>query len=216
MHVGRLHIRTAARRREAALGRFDPDACYAGLRDLARVLDGQCWMVVSGLVEPLVRGSFTRAHSDIDIAVPVDALVPMARVAAANGYALTTRALRTHVSRDLDVEVHVRLAPWMVAYRCRRLRLWRLGRDGAPDESRFPAYVDVFPYVLDGRALHILDSGQRLPLREQLWHDVALPGGTRVPVELPCYVDALKASRRRARELAGARDAAPGAAATEP
>ncbi|HEY8241938.1 MAG: hypothetical protein ACHQJ7_03985 [Vicinamibacteria bacterium] len=216
MHVGRLHVRYAARRREAALSRFDADACYAGLRDLARVLDGQRWMVVSGLVEPLVRGRFTRAHSDIDIAVPVDALVPMARVASARGYALTTRALRTHVSTGVDLELHVRIEPWMLAHRRRRLRLWRLDRNGRIDESRFPAYVDVFPYVLEGREMHILDSGQRLPLRESLCQDVALPEGTRVPVELPCYVDALKASRRRARALAGMPDDTPDAAAAEP
>jgi hypothetical protein len=214
MHVGRLHVRCAARRREAALSRFDADACYAGLRDLARVLGGQRWMVVSGLVEPLVRGRFTRAHSDIDIAVPVDAVAPVARAALAGGYAITTRVLRTHVSRDDDVEVHVALAPWMLAYRCRRLRLWRVRRDGALDESRFPAYVDVFPYALVGREMHILDSGPRLPLADVLCHDVALPGGMRVPVELPLYVEALKAARQRAR--AGMPDGATGTAAAEP
>ena len=213
MHVGRLHVRYAARRREAVLSRFDADACYAGLRDLARVLDGQRWMVVSGLVEPLVRGRFTRAHSDIDIAVPADALAPLARTGVARGSALTSRALRTHVSPGVDLELHLRIEPWMLAYRRRHLRLWRLDRDGGLDESRFPAYVDVFPYVIEGREMHILDSGQRLPLREALCQEVALPEGTRVPVELPCYVDALKAARRRARSLPGMPDDAPDAAA---
>jgi len=213
MHVGRLHFRLAARSRAAALARFDPAACYAGLRELARSLDGHAWMVVSGLVEPLFSGRFARAHSDIDIAVPVDALRALADAVHRHGYVLTMRVLRTHLSTRDDVEAHLVVAPWMLDHRCRRLRLWRLTPRGDLDETTFPAYVDVFPYALVGQEMHILDSGQRLPLRAPLWHDVSLPGGARIPVEGPSYLDALKAARRRARMRAAERDAAGSATA---
>ena len=73
-----------------------------------------------------------------------------------------------------------------------RLRLWRLSAAGELDESGFPPYVDVFPYVLEGREMHILDSGRRLPLQQRLAISAALPCGTRVPVEDPCYLEALR------------------------
>jgi hypothetical protein len=215
MHVGRLHFRLAARQRASALARFDAAACYARLSELARSLDGERWMVVSGLVEPLVNGRFVRAHSDIDIAVPVGSLRTMAEAVDRYGYALTTRVLRTHVSARADLEAHLVVEPWMLAHRCRRLRLWRLTPRGDLDESTFPPYVDVFPYELVGRQLHILDSGQRLPLRAPLWRDVALPDGASVPVEDPSYVEALKAARRLAR-LRDATRGAPGSAAASP
>ena len=81
------------------------------------------------------------------------------------GYVLTTRVLRTHLSKRFDLEVHLRIEPGILARRHLRLRLWRLTADGELDESDFPAYVDVFPYVLDGRDMHILDKGHRLPLQ---------------------------------------------------
>ena len=198
MRVGRLHFRYARRERAHALARFDATSCYAGLRRLADALAGERWMVVSGLVEPLVRGQFARAHSDIDIAVPVESLASMATSVERCGYVLTTRVLRTHVSASEDLEAHLRVDAWMLALRRRHLRLWRLDASGDLDESTFPAYVDVFPYALAGDALHILDSGQRLPLHLPISVDVALPGGIVVPVEDPCYLDALRAARRPA------------------
>lgn len=201
MRVGRLHFRYATRERAHALARFDAASCYAGLRRLASALDGQPWMVVSGLVEPLFRGRFARAHSDIDIAVPVESLGAVAAAARRRGFVVTTRVLRTHASRREDLEAHLRVEPSLLAWRRRHLRLWRLDDDGELDESRFPAYVDVFPYALCPRWMHILDSGQRLPLRLPLSRDVALPGGTTVPVEDPSYVEALQAARRVARGL---------------
>jgi hypothetical protein len=214
MHVGRLHFRLAARQRAAALARFDASACYAGLRALAHGLAGQRWMVVSGLVEPLVNGRFSRAHSDIDIAVPVDSLRSMAEAACAHGYVLTMRVLRTHLTARADLEAHLVVAPWMLDVRCRHLRLWRCTSRGALDESTFPAYVDVFPYALAGDEMHILDSGQRLPLRAPLWRDVPLPDGARIPVEDPSYLDALKVARRNARMRETARRASGSAAAS--
>lgn len=199
MHVGRLHFRLAGRDRAAALSRFDAAACYAGLRDLAACLDGHPWMVVSGLVEPLVNGRFARAHSDIDIAVPIASLRAAAEAARRRGYALTTRVLRTHATLRSDLEAHLRIEPPMLRRRHRRLRLWRLDMGGEFDERRFPAYVDVFPYDLVDHRMHILDSGQRLPLRGALWTRIPLPGGVCVPVEDPYYVEALRESRRRTR-----------------
>lgn len=199
MHVGRLHFRLAGRDRAAALSRFDPDACYAGLRELAACLDGHPWMVVSGLVEPLVNGSFARAHSDIDIAVPIASLPAVAEAACRRGYAFTTRVLRMRATPRCDLEAHLRIGTLGLRLRHRRLRLWRLDAAGELDERRFPAYVDVFPYDLVDDRMHILESGQRLPLRGTLWIAVALPGGARVPVEHPYYVEALRESRRRTR-----------------
>lgn len=198
MHVGRLHFRLAGRRRAAALARFDAADCYARLRELARALDGHPWMVVSGLVEPLVNGRFARAHSDIDIGVPVAALPAVAVAARGGGFALTTRVLRTHATTGADLEAHLSIDPWMLARRARRLRLWRLDAAGALDERRFPAYVDVFPYDIVGDRLHILDSDQWLPMRGGLSRRVRLPCGCTVPVEEPSYVDALREARRRA------------------
>jgi hypothetical protein len=216
MHVGRLHFRLAERHRDAVLARFDAAACYAGLRELAASLDGHPWMVVSGLVEPLVGGRFSRPHSDIDIAVPVAGLRAMAEAVLRRGYAMTTRVLRTHVSADADIEAHLRIEPWMLPTRCRHLRLWRLDRNGEFDERTFPAYVDVFPYDLVDDRMHILDSGQRLPLRGALSIPVPLPGGPSVPVENPCYVEALRESRRRARSGEVALPPAPSRSAAAP
>jgi hypothetical protein len=98
MHIDRLHLRLAGRRRSTALARFDPAICHARLRELAVALDGQPWMVVSGLVEPLTNGGFTRAHSDIDIAIPRDNLEAAAVAALRAGFVLTTRVLRTHLN----------------------------------------------------------------------------------------------------------------------
>lgn len=212
MRVGRLHFRFAMRRREAALARFDAAACYAQLSELARSLDGHCWMVVSGLVEPLVAGRFARSHSDIDIAVPVHSLRATADAVRRCGYVLTTRVLRTHVSARTDLEAHLVIAPWMLGPRSRHLRLWRTTARGGLDEATFPSYVDVFPYELVGRDMLILESGQRLPLRAPLWLEVSLPDGVRIPVEDPSYVDALRAARRRARLRAAEAEAARSAA----
>lgn len=214
MRVGRLHFRCAMRHREAALARFDAARCYAHLSALARSLDGQHWMVVSGLVEPLVNGRFARAHSDIDIAVPVASLRAIAEAANRGGYVLTTRVLRTHVSARIDLEAHLVIAPWMLDHRCRHLRLWRPTARGDLDETTFPAYVDVFPYALVDHQMHILDSGQRLPLRAPLFVEVPLPDGVRIPVEDPSYLDALRAARRRARLREAEAEAARSAAAS--
>lgn len=192
MRIGRVHLRWAARNRAVARARFDAQACYARLAELAAHLDGQPWMVVSGLVEPLTRGRFSRAHGDIDIAVPLENMGAVAAAALRSGLVLTTRILRTHVSRRYDLEAHLRIEPGFLARRHVRLRLWRLDSAGDLDESGFPPYVDVFPYVLEGREMHILDSGRRLPLQQRLAINAALPSGTMVPVEDPCYVEALR------------------------
>ena len=195
MHFDRLHFRLAGRHRSAALARFDPATCYARLHELAATLDGQPWMVVSGLVEPLTNGGFTRAHSDIDIAIPQDNLEAAAVAALRDGYVLTTRIFRTHLTRALDVEGHLRVRPGPSSRRCRRLRLWRLTADGELDERVVPSYIDVFPYVLSDRKIWILDSGQRLDVRRPLALRVTLPGGATIPVEDPYYVEALRLSR---------------------
>ena len=195
MHIDRLHLRLAARRRASALARFDAEICYARLRELAATLDGQSWMVVSGLVEPLTSGRFTRAHSDIDIAIPREGLDAAAAALLRAGYTLTTRLLRTHLTGDLDVEVHRRARPGPLLRRCRRLRIWRLTVDGELDERAVPSYVDVFPYVLDGRRIWIPDCGQSLEVRRPLVVQVSLPGGVTIPVEDPYYVEALRRSR---------------------
>ncbi len=198
MRIGRLHLRFAQRRRGAALARFDAGACYARLAELSDHLAGQPWMVVSGLVEPLTRGRFSRAHGDIDIAVPLENVGAVVAAALRHGLILTTRVLRTHLSREIDLELHLRIEPGFLARRHVRLRLWRLDTAGELDESGFPPYVDVFPYVLEGREMHILDSGRRVALQHRLWINAALPGGATVPVEDPCYVEALRNCSRRA------------------
>jgi hypothetical protein len=185
-----------------ALARFDAAICYARLRELAVTLDGQPWMVVSGLVEPLTNGGFTRAHSDIDIAIPQDNLEAAAVAAQRDGFVLTRRVFRTHLTQGLDVEVHMRIDPGPLMRRCRRLRLWRLTADGDLDERVVPSYIDVFPYVLSDRKIWILDSGQTLDVRRPLAVQVTLPGGATIPVEDPYYVEAL----RLLRCASGARD----------
>jgi hypothetical protein len=195
MHIDRLHLRLAGRHRESALVRFDAATCYARLRELAVTLDGQPWMVVSGLVEPLTSGGFTRAHSDIDIGIPLDKLEAAALAMLRAGFVLTTRIFRTHLNRELDVEAHLRIGPGPLMRRCRRLRLWRLTDDGELDERIVPSYIDVFPYVLSDRKIWILDGGHRLDVRRPLVVPVSLPGGSTVPVEDPYYVEALRLSR---------------------
>ncbi|CAG0996022.1 hypothetical protein BURK1_02541 [Burkholderiales bacterium] len=198
MHLGRVHFRLAHRDRRAALARFDAASCYAGLCDLAASLRDHPWMVVSGLVEPLRCGRFTRAHSDIDIALPLPDLEAAARSVVRSGYALTVRVLRTHVSRAFDLELHLRIAPASLRKPRRHLRLWRLTAGGDLDERAFPPYIDVFPYVVADQHLHILDSGQRLAMRCPLAAEVSLPGGATVPVEDPYYLEALRTARRQA------------------
>lgn len=200
MHLGRMHFRFAHRERRVALARFDPAACYTRLCDLASCLHDHPWMVVSGLVEPLRCGRFTRPHSDIDIAVPLADLEAAARAIIRSGYVLTVRVLRTHVSRAYDLEIHLRVEPRALRRHRRHLRLWRVGADGNLDERAFPPYVDVFPYVVDQGHMHILDSGQRLELRCPLHAPCTLPGGVDVPVEDPWYLDALRESRARSRQ----------------
>jgi len=215
MHVGRLHFRLAWRRRAAALARFDAAACYARLRELAEALDGHPWMVVSGLVEPLVNGRFARAHSDIDIAVPLAALRAAAEAARRDGFVLTTRVLRTHATADADLEAHLCIEASTLPRRARRLRLWRLDASGSLDERRFPAYVDVFPYDIVGDRLHILDSDQWLPIRGALTLQARLPCGCAVPVEHPGYLEALREARRRAGTGAAASGRVPARAREE-
>lgn len=198
MHFDRLHLRLAGRRRASALARFDAATCYARLRELAATLDGQPWMVVSGLVEPLTNGGFTRAHSDIDIAIPRDHLEAAAAAALRNGFVMTTRVFRTHLNREFDAEGHLRIGPGRLMRRCRRLRLWRLTADGELDEGLAPSYIDVFPYVLSDRKIWILDGGQQLDVRRPLVITVSLPGGVTVPVEDPYYVEALRLARCQA------------------
>jgi hypothetical protein len=198
MRIGRLHLRLADRHRLAVLDRFDAAACYACLGALAASLRGHPWMVVSGLVEPLMSGRFTRAHGDIDIAVPLPNLGAAVAAVLQSGYVLTTRVLRTHLSSKFDLEAHLRIEPGLLAWRHRRLRLWRLTADGELDESVFPPYVDVFPFIVEGREMHILDSGRRLPLQRPLMITASLPGGGSVPVEDPCYLEALRNSGLRA------------------
>jgi hypothetical protein len=195
MHIDRLHLRLAGRRRSTALARFDPAICHARLRELAVALDGQPWMVVSGLVEPLTNGGFTRAHSDIDIAIPRDNLEAAAVAALRAGFVLTTRVLRTHLNSEFDVEVHLRASPGPWLRRCRRLRLWRLTTDSELDESVVPSYVDVFPYVLTGRKIWLVDSGHLLDVRRPLVVQVSLPDGITIPVEDPYYIEALRLAR---------------------
>jgi len=197
MHIDRLHFRLAERRRSASLARFDADLCYTRLRELAATLYGQPWMVVSGLVEPLAKGAFTRAHSDIDIAVPLDRLDAALAAVLNRGYVLTTRVMRTHLSRDFDLEVHLRIVPGPRTRRCRHLRLWHLTAGGELDESASPSYVDVYPYVLTDREFRILDTGQCVDVRRPLAILVRLPGGATVPVEDPLYLDLVRDSRRR-------------------
>jgi hypothetical protein len=197
MHIERLHVRLAERHRAAVLARFDPATCYARLRELAAALDGHPWMVVSGLAEPLTNGGISRAHSDIDIAIPRDALEVASAAALARGFVLTTRIFRTHLSASLDVEAHLRIDAAAAARRPRHLRLWRFSARGTLDESAVPAYIDVFPYLLSDRKLWILDSGQQLELRRPLVVQASLPDGTKVPVEDPYYVEALRCQRRQ-------------------
>lgn len=195
MHIDRLHIRLADRRRASALARFNPSICYARLSELAFVLDGQPWMVVSGLVEPLTKGGFSRAHSDIDIAIPQDCLENAAAALLRAGFVLTTRIFRTHLNRDYDIEAHLRIGSGPLLQQCRRLRLWRLTVEGDLDETAVPSYIDVFPYVLMERKMWILDGGPPLDIRRPLALKVAIPGGITIPVEDPYYVDALRRSR---------------------
>lgn len=212
MHIDRLHVRLAARHRSSALARFDATTCYARLRELAATLDGQPWMVVSGLVEPLTRGAFTRAHSDIDIAIPQDGLDAAATALLRAGFALTVRVLRTHLSRELDVEVHRSTGPGPLLRRSKRLRLWRLTADGDLDERAVPSYVDVFPYVLSGRSIRILDCNQSLDVRRPLIVHVSLRGGVTIPVEDPYYVEALRLSRCARRDDGEIEDESPASA----
>ncbi|HQU48250.1 MAG TPA: hypothetical protein PLM09_03820 [Casimicrobiaceae bacterium] len=199
MHLGRMHFRFAPRERQRAMARFNPTDCYTRLCDLASCLHAHPWMVVSGLVEPLRCGRFNRAHSDIDIAVPLADLEAAARAIVAAGFVLTVRVLRTHVSRAYDLEIHLRVEPHALRRHRRHLRLWRIRADGDLDERAFPPYVDVFPYVVADGHMHILDSGQRLELRCPLHSPISLPGGVCVPVEDPSYIDALRESRARSR-----------------
>jgi hypothetical protein len=179
MHIGRLHLRLAGRHRAPALARFDPTLFYTRLRELAVTLDGQPWMVVSGLVEPLTNGGFTRAHSDIDIAIPRDALEAAATAVLRAGFVLTTRILRTHLNSEFDVEAHLRIAPGPLLRHCRRLRLWRLTADGELDERAVPSYIDVFPYVLSDRKLWILAAANASTCAARWSCECRSPGGSR-------------------------------------
>jgi hypothetical protein len=190
MHIGRLHLRLVKRRGGAASARFDAAACYERLGELASSLRGHPWMVVSGLVEPLLSGRFSRAHSDIDIAVPLESLAAAAAAVVRGGCVLTTRVLRTHLNRVYDLELHLRIAPGFLRWRHRRLRFWRLTIDGELDENNFPPYVDVFPYLLSGRELLVLDTGRRLTFQHRLATTATLPAGGIVPVEDPCHLKA--------------------------
>lgn len=153
-------------------------------------------MVVSGLVEPLTTGAFSRAHSDIDIAVPEDRLDAMVEAASRRGYVVTTRVLRTHASRRFDAELHWRVKPHESTRRWRHLRLWRPTQGGELDESVVPSYIDVFPYRLSDGEIWILDTGEHLAIRHPLAFPVDIPGGATVPVEDPYLLEALRNSRR--------------------
>ncbi len=192
MRIGRLHLRLVKRHRSAVCPRFDATACYACLGALAASLHGQPWMIVSGLVEPLRSGRFDRTHSDIDIAVPLAHLCDATEAALRAGYVLTTRVLRTHWNRELDLEIHVCIDPRHLERRSRRLRLWRLTAAGELDDSGFPPYVDVFPYTVADGEMRILDTGDRMKLGCPLAVEISLPGGAVVPIEDPYY---LKATR---------------------
>src|SRR5258708_17964060 len=110
MQVCNLHLRLAPRNRSVLLQRFDAAACYASLHELADGLRGHPWMVVSGLVEPLCDGLFTRAHSDVDIALPVEGFAAGVAAILRRGFILTNRVLRTHLCRT-DFEAHLRIHP---------------------------------------------------------------------------------------------------------
>jgi hypothetical protein len=197
MRLGRLHLRVMTRSPEALRERFDAAACFACLVELVHALAGHQWMVVAGLVEPLLRGAFSRAHSDVDIAVPLAHLDGVARAAVAVGYVMTTRLMRSKLPHDGNLELHLRLEPGglMLELRPRRLRLWRLDARGEFDENRFPPYVDVFPFVADDKELRILDGGWRLPLGLPIVRAARLADGVEVPVVDPSYVQALRVLR---------------------
>jgi len=190
MRIGRLHIRAVRRGGAAAPALFDAAICYQRLGELAAYLNGHPWMVVSGLVEPLVNGRFSRTHSDIDIAVPVEHLVEVAAAIVRKGYVLTTRVLRTHLTRTLDLELHLRVEPGLLRWRTRRLRFWRLTADGELDEKTFPPYVDLFAYILRDRELLVVDNGLRLKFVNRLATTAVLPEGGVVPIEDPSHIKA--------------------------
>jgi hypothetical protein len=190
MRIGRLHIRVVKRRGGSTPAPFDAATCYQRLGELADTLHGHPWMVVSGLVEPLLSGRFSRPHGDIDIAVPVEHVEGAAAAVVRKGFILTTRVLRTHLGPRYDIEAHLRIAPGMLRWRYRRLRFWRLNADGELDESAFPPYVDLFPYILKERELLVVDTGWRLRFQNQLATSAMLPAGVTVPVEDPSHIKA--------------------------
>jgi hypothetical protein len=193
MRLGRLHLRVAPRNSEALRERFEAAACLACLRELTHALAGHPWMVVAGLVEPLLRGGFSRGHTDVDIGVPLAHLDELARAASAVGYMMTTRLMRSKwgANRNLELHLHVKPGDRILTLRPRRLRLWRLDARGRLDDNRFPPYVDVFPFVADDKELHILDDDWRLPLGLPIVRAARLPDGVVVPVVDPSYVHAL-------------------------
>jgi hypothetical protein len=187
VRLGPLHLRFVRRSDDAAPFRFDAAECLQRLGELACSLRGLPWMVVSGLVEPLIRGRFSRSHGDVDIAAPAGHLGPVVAALVRHGYLLTTRVLRTHLDRAWDLELHLRIAPALLALRRRRLRLWRTDAHGRFDEGRFPRYVGLYAYRLDGRELEVLDTGWRLRFPGSIAMSVELPGGRSIPVERPGF-----------------------------
>jgi hypothetical protein len=199
MRLGRLHFRVTTRRREALQERFNAADCRACLIELERALAGHPWMVVAGLVEPLLRGDFSRRHSDMDIAVPLAHVKDVARAAKAAGYVMTTRLMRAKLAPDRDLEMYLQVEPGgrVLGQRPRRLRLWRLDARGRLDETRFPPYIDMFPFVADDKELRVLDGDWRLPLHLPIVRHARLPEGVAVPVEDPSYVHAMHVLRTR-------------------
>jgi hypothetical protein len=157
-------------------------------------------MVAGGLVEPLLRGAFNRAHSDVDIEVPMVHLKEVAQAAGTLGYVMTVRLARIKLTVDRNLELYLCVRPSnrLLAWRSRHLRLWRLNARGQLEENRFPSYIDVFPFVLDEKELHLLDGDFHLPLGPAIVREAKLPNGITVPVQDPFYVNALRCAQSQA------------------
>jgi hypothetical protein len=173
-------------------GAEDPAGYPERLAELARTLRGMPWLLAGGLTIPLQLGGFYRAHSDIDVAFPLEAFPDVTRAMERAGYFLSTYFPMSFFGAWRHaLSVPVRHDGWLVRRRPRKLRF--LDGTGTRQSPHLLSAIDALPYrVVDG-CFATCDGRYRFPLvRPMTGHRFTTTGGDEISCLDLHYVTAIK------------------------
>lgn len=156
------------------------------------MLDGIPWLLAGGLAIPVTLGRFYRAHSDIDVAFPLEELPRVDVALRRAGYYLTTsRPMSFFGKLRFALSVPVRADGPFVRYRPRKLK-YRDGT-GARRAPHLLSVIEVLPYrVVDG-VWTTCDGRYRFPVvRPLAGHRTRTPAGHEIACLDLHYVGEIK------------------------